>query len=267
MLELERTSGSVGGTPAVAVSGIYASGVPQVNTCGIPNYKLGGGGGGGSSLVNYAISARKAKTKLESYSLHGEEWQSRRIRRFYQRYFTGVGVGGRLRFLTLTSSDEALASGKDIHKAFRALVMRLRRRFGQFEYMGVKEEKMGRQHLHLVFRGGYMEQAVISAMWQEVYKSRVVDIRAVRGCRGGAQYLAKYLAKGIMNRYWASYGWVFRGWVGWSKLVNKVRGSYPHKRVLQVLARLDLERRLAAMWFLCPWAMLDYLKHKSYNTV
>ena len=112
-----------------------------------------------------------------------------------------------------------------------------------------------------------MEQAVISAMWQEVYKSKVVDIRAVRGCRGGARYLAKYLAKGIMNRYWASYGWVFRGWVGWSKLVNKVRGSYPHKRVLQVLARLDLERRLAAMWFLCPWAMLDYLKHKSYNTV
>jgi hypothetical protein len=177
--------------------------------------------------------------------------------RFYQRYFTGVGVGGQLRILTLTTSDEALLLGLDIHKAFRALVMRLRRRFGSFEYIGVKEIKGDREHLHLVFRGSYMEQALISAMWQGIYHSKVVDIRKVYKARGGARYLAKYLAKGILNRYWCSYNWVFKGWVGWSKRVRKVVGQYPSKGLVQVLARLAKDKRLEAMWFFCPLAMMD----------
>jgi len=122
-----------------------------------------------------------------------------------------VGVGGQLRVLTLTTSDKALALGKDIHRSFRALVLRLRRRYGRFEYIGVREVKGDREHLHLVFRGEYMQQASISDMWQAIHASPVVDIRAVYKARGGVRYLAKYLAKGTRNRYWASYNWVFKG--------------------------------------------------------
>ena len=244
----ERTSESVSGTPAVAVSGNMARGAGEVNLASSLATNKGGGGGGSPLLDNYDTTAR------QSYAKAGVRWKNldknRRVRRFYQRYFTGVGVGGRLRFLTLTSSDEAVVKGYDIHKHFRALVMRLRRRWGRFEYMGVVEIKGDRHHLHLVFRGEYMAQAQLSAMWTSIHKSPVVDIQAVYKAKGGAQYLAKYLAKEAVNRYWASYNWVFAGWVGWSKRVKRAVGRYPSRALLRSLAVLDKVKRRLAMDFL-----------------
>ena len=255
-LELERTSGSTGGVPAVAASGYMAKGgSPGVEPGLPPNYArtlTTNSGVVGSSLDYYATSARKAGSdRGDKNSVD----KSRRVRRFYQRYFTGVGVGGALRVLTLTTSDEALEKRVDIHRNFRRLVLRLRRRWGRFEYMGVREVKGDRQHLHLVFRGEYMAQVQLSAMWQAIHASKVVDIRAVWGSRGGARYLAKYLAKGV-SRYWASYNWVFRGWVGWSKAVRRITGRFPSRSILCQLARLDVIKRLEAMWFLSPVAMM-----------
>jgi len=234
------------------------------------------GGVGSPLLDNYVISGRTPKPKVlgvisravlqpgglsardVAYKLGFKprgasgDWQSRRVRRFFQRFYTGVGVGGVLRVLTLTTSDEALVAGKDIHRSFRVLVKRLRRRYGQFEYIAVREVKDNRVHLHVVFRGEYMQQASISNMWQSIHLSPVVDIRAVYKARGGARYLAKYLAKDAYNRYWASYNWVFKGWVGWSKQFNKLVGYYPSQPVLRALARLDAGRRLTVMRLLCP---------------
>ena len=68
---------------------------------------------GGLPLLDYSvISARKLKQRFWAKEQSDKAGKtSRRVRRFYQRYFTGVG--GRLRFLTLTSSDEAVAEGLD----------------------------------------------------------------------------------------------------------------------------------------------------------
>ena len=243
VLELERTSRSGGGPPSVAVSGQMARGAGENCLASAQTTKSGVVVGSSPSLLdNYAISARRATPDMS--------WQSRRVRRFYQRYFTGVGVGGRLRFLTLTSSDKAVVEGYDIHRDFRRLVMRIRRRWGVFQYMGVREVKGDREHLHLVFRGEYMAQAQISAMWQEIHASPIVDIQAVYGARGGARYLAKYLAKAVANRYWASYDWVFRGWVGWSQRVKRAVGRYPSKALLVLLARQDKAKRSLAVDFL-----------------
>jgi len=202
------------------------------------------------------LSARDAafKAGFKPRGVDSGDWQSRRIRRFYQRFYTGVGVGGQLRVLTLTTSNEALALGKDVHRSFRALVLRLRRRYGRFEYIGVREVKGDRVHLHVVFRGEYMQQASISSMWQAIHASPVVDIRAVYKARGGVRYLAKYLAKEAYNRYWASYNWVFKGWVGWSRRFNQQVGHYPSQGVLGALARLDVGKRLSVMRLLCPGA-------------
>ncbi|MBA7588417.1 hypothetical protein ES708_30473 [subsurface metagenome] len=229
------------GTPAVAVSdeGQRA----RLKSCPLSMTNKGGGGASPPLLDYYVISARKATPDTNGFG-------SRRVRRFYQRYFTGVGVGGRLRFLTLTSSDEAVIKGYDIHKHFRALVMRMRRRWGSFEYMGVVEIKDDRHHLHLVFRGEYMAQAQLSAMWASLHLSPIVDIKAVYKAKGGARYLAKYLAKEALNRYWASYNWVFTGWVGWSQRVNRAVGHYPSRALLRSLARLDKVKRRLAMDFL-----------------
>ena len=147
--------------------------------------KGGRGGGSGealSSSLDYKVIS--ARTRVVSA-------RTRRVRRFYHRYLTGVGVGGQVRILTLTSSDEAVKQGYDIHRSFRALVLRLRRHFGRFEYIGVREKKGDREHLHIVFRGKFMEQAVVSKIWNELHKSPVVDIRLVRGVKGGVRYLAK----------------------------------------------------------------------------
>ena len=215
---------------------------------GGPCQGVGPGAGSDPLLDNYATSARLSTP---------DRWDNdnRRVRRFYQRYFTGVAVGGRLRILTLTTSDEAIEQGFDIHKHFRALVMRLRRRWGRFEYIGVREVKGDREHLHLVFRGEYMEQMLISAMWADLHDSPIVDIRSVYKARGGARYLAKYLMKDAFNRYWASYNWVFKGWVGWSKRVKRWVGHYPSRSILTRLAKLDIGKRLEVMWFLCPNAL------------
>jgi len=169
--------------------------------------------------------------------------QTKSVRRFYQRFYTGVGVGGQLRVLTLTTSNEALALGKDIHRSFRILVKRLRRKFGIFEYIGVKEAKGDREHLHLVFRGEYMPQEWVSNTWQDIHASPIVDIEAVQNAQEGVKYLAKYLSKDIHNRFWCSQNWVFKGWVGWTKEFCKQFGHYPHRSVVQSLARLDVERR------------------------
>jgi len=127
--------------------------------------------------------------------------------------------------------------------------------------MGVKEFKGDRTHVHLVFRGEYMEQVQLSAMWQDIHKSLVVDIRAVWSQRGGARYMAKYLAKSVANRYWASYKWVFQGWVGWSRSVKRTLGVYPSKSLLQSLARLPDVRQsgLFQMWDDALKYRLDWL--------
>lgn len=251
-VELERTSESVSGTLAVAVSRYAEAEGAIVSAVAVaPSDReatnRGGGGGSPPLLDYYATTARKATSALGGSKNFDD---NRRIRRFYQRYFTGVGVGGRLRILTLTTSDEAIEQGFDIHRHFRALVMRLRRRWGRFEYIGVKEVKGDREHLHLVFRGEYMQQVQVSAMWASLHHSPVVDIRAVWGSRGGARYLAKYLAKSAASRYWASYNWVFKGWVGWSKRVKRAVGHYPSKALLRSLAGLDAIKRRLVMDFL-----------------
>lgn len=184
---------------------------------------------------------------------------SRRTRRFYQRFFTGAFVGGRLRFLTLTTSDQGIAQGKDLHHSWSVLKKRIRRRFGLFEYIAVREIKGDRHHLHMVFRGSYMEQLWISKQWEEIHLSPVAFIEAAEFARkrGMGWELAKYLGKELRNRYWASYGWVFQGWVGWSRRVCRVKGFFPSQEILRTLARISPEKRLQAQWFLCPQAMLD----------
>ncbi len=246
----ERTSVAESGSVAVAVSGYLAEGAgettlpaPSPVSASTQTTNKGGDGSASPLLDYYVISGRKATADTNGFG-------NRRVRRFYQRYFTGIGVGGRLRILSLTSSDEAVSQGYDIHRHFRTLVKRLRRRWGRFEYIGVVEIKGDRQHLHLVFRGEYMEQVQLSAMWQDIHKSPVVDIRAVYRAKGGARYLAKYLAKEALNRYWASYNWVFQGWVGWSKRVKRAVGHYPPRALLRSLAGLDKVKRRLAMDFL-----------------
>lgn len=85
---------------------------------------------------------------------------TRRQRRLYNRVMSGIELAlikqETLRILCLTSSPQ---STRDIHKSFRALVLRLRRRYRKFEYIAVKEvTASGLKHLHIIFKSEYIPQ-------------------------------------------------------------------------------------------------------------
>lgn len=137
---------------------------------------------------------------------------TKKSRRCYQRVISGIKRGGNLRFLTLTSSD---AAPEDIQRSWRCLYMRLLRRGLIKGYIKVPETAPdGRQHLHVLFRGSYIEQQLIKRMWESIHRSSIVDIRLVRVGRNPgrvANYMAKYMSKDAAGRYSWSWWWVWPG--------------------------------------------------------
>ncbi len=155
------------------------------------------------------------------------EWQlalaEKRRRRFYQRAMTGMKLGGNLRLLTLTTSEESWVAGKDIQRSFRAFILRLRRRKWCLGYVKVVEfTKRGRPHLHVILRGPYVSFWWLSQVWQEIHMSEVVDVRRVYKPGRLGNYLAKYLGKDMRARYSWSHDWVWRGFVAdWKALCRE----------------------------------------------
>lgn len=133
-------------------------------------------------------------------------------KRCFHRVMSGITRGGSLRFLTLTSSPQAPG---DIQKSWRALYMRLLRRGLISGYIKVPETtESGMVHLHILFRGKYISQAVISYWWEQIHQSPVVDIRLLKAYGNNkriASYMAKYMSKELSGRYSWSWGWVWRG--------------------------------------------------------
>lgn len=155
-------------------------------------------------------------------------YSSAKSRRCYHRVISGIERGGVLRFLTLTSSNE---SPDTCQKSFRALYMRLKRRNLIQGYIKVPElSKNGKQHLHILFRGSYIEQALISTWWQELHHAKIVDIRKAwqkKGKKALASYLAKYMSKENAFRYSWNWGWVWRGFVkSWLRLKKEFKAEY-----------------------------------------
>lgn len=101
--------------------------------------------------------------------------------------------------------------------------MRLKRRGLIQGYIKVPElSKNGKQHLHVLYRGSYIDMYLISHWWQEIHKAKVIGIRRVRysnSKRHIASYMAKYMSKEGLYRYSWSWGWVWRGFVkDWENL-------------------------------------------------
>lgn len=158
-----------------------------------------------------------------------ESWNpTQKSKRCYHRVISGIERGGRLRFLTLTSSD---AAPEDIQRSWRKLYMRLKRRGLLDGYIKVVEQAPdGRKHLHILIRGPFIKQAIIKAMWNDIHRSSIVDIRLLKPRRTPAMmasYMAKYMSKEHAGRYSWSWPWVWRGFVRhWTILKRYVRWCY-----------------------------------------
>ena len=142
---------------------------------------------------------------------------------------SGLTVGKsrceRLRFMTLTSSPEA--KGRNLNADFRALKMRILRKFHfKMKYWKIRTNE-GNGVLHIVFRGRYIPQKWLSEQWSDIHKSPIVDIRSLyetrKGLTGIAFYLVgNYLTKQSFERMSWGYSWVFPAFVrSWKRLIEK----------------------------------------------
>ena len=159
----------------------------------------------------------------------GKQVYTKKQRRAFQRLMSGLTVGKsrreRLRFLTLTSSPESV--GRSLNADFRALKMRIFRKFHfKMKYWKIRTNE-GNGVLHVVFRGKYLPQEWLSQQWADIHKSPIVDIRSLRETRKGVTgivfYLVgNYLSKQSFERMSWGYSWVFPAFVGcWKRLVEK----------------------------------------------
>jgi len=169
------------------------------------------GGSPPSSLV--LVSVHKSPFK--------STW-SKAQKRLYHRVLSGFEcakrVGDHVRVMTLTSSPEYT----DIHRSFDRLRKRIRRLYGRFEYCCIKEHtKEGLEHLHLVYRGKFIPQKWLSDTWNDIHGAKIVWIAQLYTWKL-AKHLGRYFIKEGVGRFWMSWGWVYRGFVGdWKVIVSK----------------------------------------------
>ena len=170
--------------------------------------------------------------------------EERRRARFWHRLFTGAEAADMLRFLTLNSSDESIVLGIDILKSFSKLVKRVRRKYGNFEYFGVvayDENEPLREHIHVICKGEFMPQRELEDMWIDIHRSIKPYIEAVSDVAAAAGYVGNYMNMQSyrVKKYIMSAGWVFKGWISWSKWFKRNYGVYPDQMVPGVLANLS----------------------------
>lgn len=130
---------------------------------------------------------------------------------------------GTTRFFTLTSpgDEDAATSYAEFPARWKRFRMRLERRFGRIEYLGVVEaQKRGAAHIHVVYRGPFISQRWLSRIAAECGFGKIADIR--RSNPGLLRYLGKYLTKELSDpaaappRYFRRVRWS-RGWCVWEK--------------------------------------------------
>ncbi len=104
------------------------------------------------------------------------------------------------RIITLTTRPKpdwsTEASVKWFRRRWSLLLARIRRTFGAFEYMQVTElHKSQWPHLHILTRGCYIPQRMLSAWWLELTGSFKVHIQKVDNSWKGVQEATKYCLK------------------------------------------------------------------------
>jgi hypothetical protein len=154
----------------------------------------------------------------------GSEWSIKQ-KRGYQRLLSGLTraktLGKKVRFMTLTSSPRS--NWRELNNHFQVLRKRIERTFGKIDYIKFRTNE-GYGVLHIVFVGPFIPQRWLSRNWNEIHGAKIVDIRKVRGEKRLARYLiSNYLVTQTFVRMSWSWGWVFRGFVGWWK---KFIGKY-----------------------------------------
>ena len=86
---------------------------------------------------------------------------------------------------------------------------------------------------------------------------KMASLAEVDDVAGAARYIGKYLNMQSyhVRKYIMSAGWVFKGWVSWSKWFKRHYGVYPDQKypgILVKLARMSKSERDEIIMLLCP---------------
>jgi hypothetical protein len=111
-----------------------------------------------------------------------------------------LSAGNPERFITLTRAGDTT---ERIRLNLQHLIQSLRRKGYVFEYAAIVElHRNGQAHLHLLQRGDFIPQRVLSKIWHictsKGYQgkgSSIVDIRSIEGNQNVKGYVLKYLKK------------------------------------------------------------------------
>jgi len=144
--------------------------------------------------------------------------------RAFQRSISGLRIWGQeWQLWTLTLSDDAVTAGVDISRAWKNMHTQMTRLGLLKGYFRVIEyTRRGRAHLHVLVAGPPIPHWWMMEEWWYHTRSYVVWFTKVRTWRGGAGYVAKYLAKDPRARYSSSWTWVWRGFTwDWKALVRE----------------------------------------------
>lgn len=129
-------------------------------------------------------------------------------------------AGNPISFVTLTASpdhhESPDAMARALVRGWRNIIQRGQREglFDNPQYLAVFEEhKSGWPHLHILFRGPYVDQQWLSDRMKEYAHGPNVWITKISSQRQISRYIAKYVSKGPARyegckRYWRSRNWI-----------------------------------------------------------
>lgn len=163
-------------------------------------------------------------------------------------------AGNPERFITLSRAGD---SPTRISLNLKHLVQALRRKGYEFEYAAIVElHRNGQPHLHLLQRGDFIPQRVLSKQWRIATSkgygglgSSIVDIRAIQDNQNVRGYVLKYLKK-----TWEADKHDPKSWAA---LQDKYPGLNHYRMSKNWLAERPEK---ASDWQLIPKAMLDVVE-------
>lgn len=131
------------------------------------------------------------------------KWSCPRCARIKTNYWRRLALSGKPeRFITLTyrndGSKDTLSMAAEMKRAWPRLLVRIRKKYGPFEYLLVWElTEKGAPHIHMLQRGCYIEKNWLSETWAELTGAPIVSIKAIDDPGTAANYVTKYMGKSL----------------------------------------------------------------------
>ncbi len=176
-------------------------------------------------LCSEGTAVNHGPGKVQAVTLKCRSWGCELCQPDRKKQLVASATGGKpTLFITLTASpasgDSPASRARALAKAWPKVVKAAKKKYGYSEipYLCVFEAtKKGEPHLHILVRCKWISQKWLSAIMENLTKSPIVDVRAVKNPKLIARYLAKYVGKephrfATCKRYWSTRSWRLVKW-------------------------------------------------------